>query len=150
MDEIKIYMAFHQQSLKSFYERRIFEWKFNFVYWTPLAIIIGFGIRGNIINNPFSGRHSLLFISHSAMFLLYFFWTIFLSGANKIDKKWAFKYKDAIIHKLLNPNVKIPEVESYRAVNLKIALSTLKDWSPMIPMLITITLLAFSMYVFWK
>jgi len=46
IDRISCYQGLHKSSLERFFRRREFEWKFNLVLWTPLAILIGFSVRG--------------------------------------------------------------------------------------------------------
>ena len=146
---VESYVSFHGQCLQSFYERRSYEWKFNFAVWTPLAILIGFAIQGKIGNNPFVGLHWLLVISHAWMFILYSLWALYLHGANKVDREWAYAYKHAVESYLREPDSGLPPVEKSEKVTFGKALSTLGDWSPRVQILMTATLLSASAFVLW-
>lgn len=139
-DKISCYLELYKNLYASFYKRREFEWKFNFALWTPLAILIGFGLKGEITSTVFSNNPEFTWIAHVVVLVLYMTWSHGLHRANYIDKNNANKYEEALVSFVSGTATADPQLGSVKPVT-KVPFKKLVGWSPLVQIIITAGLL---------
>ena len=153
-DKVELYLDFYRDFIALFNTRRNFEWKVNLSLWAAIALLAGGGLRKDVADLKINGY---VFVGiHVALWLLYtFLWTAGVQGANRLDRRRGFAYKDAVEDFLAgrNPGLPVPkrpqEGRSSLRPSFAYGLGALFFWSPVFQILITLGLLAINVLIYW-